>query len=739
MGENIPLPGCVDLRAQGTTVHDPSEQSKTPDELCDICCNIDIVKLVSNRCPDHEQPHYHLGMVKDILSRKGCALCRMISAIHNSAGRHNLDASSEECILETTYWGDEIKVYFTVGQARWDFENTAAVHVIRRCIEDWMVDRWMNEDGIAVSSSALTGSCIGGRRVPQQVDFGLIRNWLYLCETSHNDTCSPRGLISRTAGKIRLVDVMNLQIIDGTTNERYLALSYVWGPGKQFCLNSQNEGNLRKPYGIKIDSVPRTIRDAINLVAKIGERYLWIDRLCILMDDERDKSEQMSRMDQIYNSAALTVINGDACCSDAPIAGVEPGTRRSLQHSEVIRGVSYITTQSDLIPQILLTNWSTRGWTYQEAFLSPRCLVFTRYQAYFQCKSDVCSEDSRSHGPPSIKDASTIGNALCHLPDFDALPKIRCGFYQYIDSIEAFSRRRLTEEADALWAFAGITKAFQAQFPMGFTWGLPIENLDAALLWHPSRFLGGLREGLHTAIVDSQAIRLPFPSWSWTSWRGGVSFHAKCEEETKGLVKWHQPICYAVDAAEPLSMPWHPATDHNAPNPVPAYDDRLNSSSHVVMDERALGLLRFTASSMTLSIEVMDLGNIQASKSGDNPVSRDCKICTRTGKTIGTIQVPSSWLENNSHKVGECILLSVHIEDIEDEICRRVWHESEGLKTSTGVKHSDDCEHQSKYNVMLIDWKSTRNNAVAYRVGITQILKKDWVELESSLKVILLG
>jgi hypothetical protein len=94
-------------------------------------------------------------------------------------------------------------------------------------------------------------------------------------------------------------------------------------------------------------------------------------------------------------------------------------------------------------------------------------------------------------------------------------------------------------ETDALWAFTGVTKASLPQFPAGFTWGLPIENPDAALLWKPSSYLDGPREGLHAAIVDSETIRLPFPIWSCVSWRVGVKFVAKCEEEINGLVEWH--------------------------------------------------------------------------------------------------------------------------------------------------------------------------------------------------------
>jgi Heterokaryon incompatibility protein (HET) len=80
------------------------------------------------------------------------------------------------------------------------------------------------------------------------------------------------------------------------------------------------------------------------VVVRLGERYLWVDRLCIIQDDERDKLEQMSHMDRVYSLAILTIVNATAYCADDDIPGVKSNTRRTLQHSEVVAGIRYITT-----------------------------------------------------------------------------------------------------------------------------------------------------------------------------------------------------------------------------------------------------------------------------------------------------------------------------------------------------------------------------------------------------------
>jgi hypothetical protein len=40
--------------------------------------------------------------------------------------------------------------------------------------------------------------------------------------------------------------------------------------------------------GIPLSSLPKTFLDAIVVTKALGLRYLWIDSLCIIQDDEDD-------------------------------------------------------------------------------------------------------------------------------------------------------------------------------------------------------------------------------------------------------------------------------------------------------------------------------------------------------------------------------------------------------------------------------------------------------------------
>jgi Heterokaryon incompatibility protein (HET) len=41
---------------------------------------------------------------------------------------------------------------------------------------------------------------------------------------------------------------------------------------------------------------------------KLGLRYLWVDSLCIVQDDELEKQSEIARMQYLYQSAYITMV-----------------------------------------------------------------------------------------------------------------------------------------------------------------------------------------------------------------------------------------------------------------------------------------------------------------------------------------------------------------------------------------------------------------------------------------------
>ena len=154
-----------------------------------------------------------------------------------------------------------------------------------------------------------------GRRLrfPDRIDPKLLTRWLSICETSHNGTCVPRsfGAGDNTPNFcFRCIDVQArcVKELDIATC-RYVALSYVWGDAVQVKLGKDTSERLFSPGGLSdvcLD-IPQTILDAMLVTSNIGERYLWVDALCILQDDHVDRNCQIANMDKVYGSAVLTI------------------------------------------------------------------------------------------------------------------------------------------------------------------------------------------------------------------------------------------------------------------------------------------------------------------------------------------------------------------------------------------------------------------------------------------------
>lgn len=177
-----------------------------------------------------------------------------------------------------------------------------------------------------------------GRYVGSVVNTDVIRSWLTIKESGvPSSQLSPIATIAEH--NFRLVDVEDGCVVKAAMSWRYLALSYVWG--RQGSLQNTNalESELAQSGGLKKHYVPRTIQDAITLSRHLGERYLWVDSLCIIQDDKTSKQSQVLAMDRVYAFAIPTIVAASAENADSGLSGVRPGTRIPFQGVEVVQGI----------------------------------------------------------------------------------------------------------------------------------------------------------------------------------------------------------------------------------------------------------------------------------------------------------------------------------------------------------------------------------------------------------------
>jgi hypothetical protein len=137
-----------------------------------------------------------------------------------------------------------------------------------------------------------------------------------LCDMYHDSDYQPlhhtRDLFIATPGlqSLRVIDVDAHCIIESPENCQYLTLSYVWGSVPTLRLTAENKDFLSQARSlIKIRSeVTRTIWNAIEFVASIGERYLWVGSLCLDSSNAEELANGIAAMDLIYEASILNII-----------------------------------------------------------------------------------------------------------------------------------------------------------------------------------------------------------------------------------------------------------------------------------------------------------------------------------------------------------------------------------------------------------------------------------------------
>jgi hypothetical protein len=113
---------------------------------------------------------------------------------------------------------------------------------------------------------------------------------------------------------MRVIDVEMMCITEALENCIYACLSYVWGSpdtGNNYRLSQSTLQTAQRKGGLMNAILPHTISDAIRLLQDMGYRYLWVDSLCIVQDDDADMSIYLTQMDLIYARAAFCQVTAD--------------------------------------------------------------------------------------------------------------------------------------------------------------------------------------------------------------------------------------------------------------------------------------------------------------------------------------------------------------------------------------------------------------------------------------------
>jgi hypothetical protein len=401
------------------------------------------------------------------------------------------------------------------------------------------------------------------------------------CQNISKTSWFPTRVLDLSSGD----EIVNIKLHErsrGPPYEPYMTLSYQWGSSEVTSptLTRETLASLRK--SIEFSTLPKVIQDAIHLTKRFKVRYLWIDRLCIIQNDDEDWSRESATMHQVYASSIMSIAASDAdtpqkgCFftrnplivqpwkTTIPIrrgvyintdeTGVSISVRQGLERSEEFVIIPGMGTFGDLGRENPYGSWRgvlqqsslyRRGWVLQESILAPRVLHCSQRQFYWECPHTVCCETFLGGIPKNRRvfdDFSDLRRELA-VPGSDSPivskrqasdgrnrqqdssfhdGKPRLSHRQWLDVVQMYTRCKLSFGKDKLIAISGIASAIAPALGK-YVAGLWEEHLIFDLLWSVDYPLSLIMDEVSPSRPDCGYIA---PSWSWASVDRPVDFQS---------------------------------------------------------------------------------------------------------------------------------------------------------------------------------------------------------------------
>ncbi|KAI4619107.1 uncharacterized protein J4E87_007694 [Alternaria ethzedia] len=382
------------------------------DKAAEIRPSLDSLRLANER--------FRLGTLDSITERaETCPLCRLVINSIAKDVLKNVDATKAVCHLTWEMDGRlSVDPRRALRERRTRRLRVTWSDALLKAFESYLVlaapMKYANSDLDYPKQLNRETQFLGRRFGATENKKNLIREFLRLCENNHDRRCTEQIGIENPFMETLMepyfgvIDIENDRLVplpfEGTMErlefEPYAAVSYVWGDTGRMDYRTKisNIQSRRKSGGLAatIRKLPKALVQSIRLVHDLGIRYAWIDALCIVQDSSHSWSLNSRAMHLIYGNATLTICAADGD-SRTGLLALDEGQRPQQQIGVYADGVHLILHQPSEI-SIQTSKWNTRAWTFQERLLSKRCLIFTRGQIYFQCRSTGMSEDVFADG-----------------------------------------------------------------------------------------------------------------------------------------------------------------------------------------------------------------------------------------------------------------------------------------------------------------------------------------------------
>ena len=321
---------------------------------------------------------------------------------------------------------------------------------------------------------------------------------------------------------------------------KYIALSYCWGNDVKHEIKLKNSTYMAMLDSIDEVRLTKTHQEALRVARNLGFRYVWIDALCIIQDNEKDWETESSRMTDVYGNAELTLAAGR----------VRESTRGFLEHQTISALKPYRmeydpstpppASQSECYISLPRSHnigpLQERAWCFQKGILSRRSLVYGADQISLQCQQRVYWEDGHAEEVPANSDRRIVlGGPGIQIRDM-AETKEAVLLRWYFMLIE-YTGRNMFDPHDVFAALMGLAKAVQQSVRCRYLAGLWEDDMIKGLLWVgrcsvlpvglPEKKYHPLKRPLERNtkkphLLGQLAIRAP--SWSWASVEGAIFY-----------------------------------------------------------------------------------------------------------------------------------------------------------------------------------------------------------------------
>lgn len=290
---------------------------------------------------------------------------------------------------------------------------------------------------------------------------------------------------------------------------------------------------------IPTESLPRTIKDAVEVTRNFGVQYLWVDALCIIQvaaSENKDWQSELPNMGRIYRHSLFTIAASSGEHNESGLFYRIECSSWPVQNFTLINE----TCSSDRrMLKATIPNWniaveysalSKRGWVLQERLSASRTLFFTEEGVFWQCNEAKASECKTELTGETKKEYPTLQEISADIKSSigNTVPSKIAAMSGWLKLSERYSRKVLTVPTDRLPALLGITSDIArlsgVQFGMGTLDIYLIEGLDWCI-GCPSRERPAKRKS-------------NIPTWCWASTGQPIKFDTCEDYGEKAWKRW---------------------------------------------------------------------------------------------------------------------------------------------------------------------------------------------------------